>query len=615
MHWRLRVITGLSVVALLLALLILINIAQDVYRTGGIAPAAPTSTPAEQGIVSDAQEQPAPASAQPPTPTPRRSTSAPQVLTTTPQPPTPSPQAAFFDGQHFSYAPDFYEPEIQAFLDAQPGPLREVRFQIGDRSQSFAEVLVNFSNLYSFNPKILLALIEQQSQLLSAADPAPEQLDWAMGFQGENERKQGLYSQLYWSVVTLRRAVADYANYPPEALPDLVFEDDEEQPVPPDISLTRYAIARVLARTTTPDNLPAAMNDFLATYTRLFGDPRLPPEGWPPRAEPFLYRPFEKPFRVTSFFDHETPFLKQNGSLVSFWGTTEVSLSYDGHTGWDYALKPPDPILAAADGRVVFAGNSDDGCGFPARGVIIDHGNGYRTLYWHLSVLQVEAGEEVRQGTQIGIAGATGCAFGPHLHFQVQYLGRDVDPYGWCGSSADPWADNPAGARSTWLWADMPNPCGPPPPSTVVVDDTSPGFVRSGEWQRSDLGYGTGALYTATSWLNSEREPWELRRLVNTPALAVWQPDLPGAGSYRVMAYIPYVLNGLDDSRALRYRVHHSEGQTEIIVDGEAAANAWADLGTYRFDPAERPRVSVSTLAGDEARGLWADAVAWIPVQ
>ncbi|NJO83496.1 MAG: M23 family metallopeptidase, partial [Blastochloris sp.] len=85
-----------------------------------------------------------------------------------------------------------------------------------------------------------------------------------------------------------------------------------------------------------------------------------------------------------------------------------------------------------------FAGNSDDGCITPARGVIIDHGNGYRTLYWHMSVLQVETGELVGQGAQLGIAGASGCAFGPHLHFQVQYLGRDVDPYGWCGVRADP---------------------------------------------------------------------------------------------------------------------------------------------------------------------------------
>lgn len=525
-------------------------------------------------------------------------------------------QDAFFDPQRFSYEPGFYEPEIQAFLDAQPGPLKEVRFQIGDRSQSFATVLVGFSNLYSFNPKILLALMEQQGQLLSTAEPSADQLTWAMGFRGEGERHSGLYAQFRWSAFALRQAVRDYAlGKPANALPDLVFADDTRQPVPPNIGMVRYALARVLARTTTPEALPDKLNTFLAIYTRLFGDPRQPPTGWPPLAAPFLTSPMERPTRVTSFFDHDSPFLQQNGSLVSFWGTIEVALSYDGHTGWDYALRPPDAVLAAAPGVVVFAGNSDDGCGIPAVAAIIEHGNGYRTLYWHLSDVSVEAGQRVQAGTEVGIAGATGCAFGPHLHFQVQYLGRDVDPYGWCGVVPDPWANNPAGQQSVWLWADMPSPCSPPPGDTIVVDDQSPGFARQGDWQQSPLGYAGGALFTSTNYVSAEYQPWEIRPLANTPAVAVWQPELPRAGTYRVLAYIPYVLNGLDDSQELRYRVAHSSGETEVVVDGEATANFWADLGTYTFDPQENALVSLSSLAGDEARGIWADAVAWIPVR
>jgi murein DD-endopeptidase MepM/ murein hydrolase activator NlpD len=325
----------------------------------------------------------------------------------------------------------------------------------------------------------------------------------------------------------------------------------------------------------------------------------------------------ERNFRVTSFFDHDTPFLDQNGSLTSFWGTTEAHLSYDGHTGWDYAMMPPDAILAAADGVVVFAGNSDDGCGVPSRSVIIDHGNGYRTLYWHLHTLMVETGEVVGRGAQIGIAGATGCAFGPHLHFQVQYLGRDVDPYGWCGDGPDPWASNPAGQQSTWLWADMLNPCGIADPDTIVVDNDSPGFITGGEWQQSALGYGGDAIFTETSHSPTDAEPWQMRFVADTPAFAIWQAPLPHAGRYRVLAYIPYILNGLDDSQELRYLVRHSEGETEVRVNCEENANAWADLGTYTFAPADQsiqaPRVVLSTLAGDNGRGMWADAVVWIP--
>lgn len=520
--------------------------------------------------------------------------------------------AAYFDPQRFSYEPDFYVPQIQAFLDSQPGPLKATSFQVGDRSHSLAEVLVSIGSLYSLNPKILLAMAEQQSQLLSTPQPSTEQMTWAMGFRGDGGNRQGVFDQLRWAAIELRRAVRDYATLPPDALPELVFSDDTRQPVPDGISMTRYALARVLAQTTTPDGMSSKLDTFLQTYTRLFDDPRQPPTGWPPVAEPFLTSPMETPTRVTSFFDHDTPFLLQNGSLVSFWGQSEVALSYDGHTGWDYGLRPPDPVLAAAEGTVVFAGNSDDGCYTPARAVIIDHANGYRTLYWHLSEVHVETGQRVPRGLQIGAAGATGCAFGPHLHFQVQYLGRDVDPYGWCGTTPDPWQINPAGQVSVWLWADMPSPCAPPPPGVIVVDDSSPGFARSGDWQTSALGYGGTALFAATSNGN-DQQPWQARPL-DTPAVAVWQPELPEAGRYQVLAYVPYVLNGLEDSNTVRYYVRYQGGETEVVVDGESHANSWADLGTYAFDPSDPPIVSVSTLAGDQGRGAWADAVAWVPV-
>lgn len=541
--------------------------------------------------------------------------------TPTQAPRRPASPDAFFDEQRFSYAPDFYQPEIAAFLDGQPGPLKDMRFQVGDRSQSLAEIVVVASSLYSFNPKILLALLELQSGLLSTADPSPTRFDWALGFRGEGGSYRGLYRQINWGIVSLRRAIRDHTlGTQAGRLPDLIFADGERQTLPPDTGLARYVLAKVLARTTTPEDLDARLDGFQATYTRLFGDPRLPPVGWPPPTEPFLARPMEQPFRVTSFFDHNTPLLHQNGSVTSFWGVSEAALSYDGHTGWDYAMRPPDRVLAAAGGTVVFAGNSDDGCRTPARAVVIDHGNGYRTLYWHLDSLGVETGQVVAQGAVLGVAGDTGCSIGPHLHLQVQYLGRDIDPYGWCGSTPDPWASTPAGQASAWLWADMLNPCAAPPPDTIVVDDSDPGFASSGEWERSPLGYGGGAHFTATSYNYRGRPSWHVLPLFETPAVAIWQPDLPQAGRYRVVAYIPYVLNGMDDSLAVHYQVYHRNGVTETVVDTEATANSWADLGTYTFEPgpgatglATPPRVRVSTLAGDHGRGLWVDAVAWIP--
>ena len=96
-----------------------------------------------------------------------------------------------------------------------------------------------------------------------------------------------------------------------------------------------------------------------------------------------------------------------------------------GHIGLDIAARMWDPIVAIADGTVVFA---EWGGGY-GNLVIVDHGDGWDSYYAHLSEFAVEAGEEVRQGQLLGGAGTTGYSTGPHLHFEIRYYGRPVDPH------------------------------------------------------------------------------------------------------------------------------------------------------------------------------------------
>ncbi len=599
-----------------IALLVLVGVLMLVSRQTGIAffprmPAVPSIPTLVAGLQPPTPEPP---------PTPIVDTPVPTaaiIVPTAAAPQQPVVQVSrYLDNQRLSYAPNAYQPELQALFDQRGSSLREVRFQVGDRSQTAPEVLVNLSVLYSFSPHVLLTLIEMQSQLLSDPTPSPDQTTWALGYRGEGEKQRGLYNQIRWGAFALREAIRDYAiSYQQgSSLPELEFANGDRRPAPTNLSLADYTLVRVLAQTTTPQELDRKLQQFIETYTTLFGDPRQPLADLPPPAEPFFSRPLERRVRVTSFFDHDTPFLRTNGSLLSFWGNQDL-YSYDGHTGWDYAALPSDRVLAVAAGTVIFAGNSDDGCGIPARAVVIEHGNGYRTLYWHLSSIEVVAGQPVEAGTPLGYAGATGCAFGSHLHLQVQYLGRDVDPYGWCGSTPDPWAVNPAGQVSVWLWAHEPSPCVPPPPDMIIVDDSSPGFRASGEWTLSALGYAGNARYSRTRLADVEPEVWQVRTLSATPDIALWQPDLPHAGMYQVLVYVPYILNGLDDARTIRYQIRHRDGTSEALIDGESAANAWIDLGSYPFDPSLPAWVSVSTLSNDAGRGIWVDAVAWVPVE
>lgn len=90
----------------------------------------------------------------------------------------------------------------------------------------------------------------------------------------------------------------------------------------------------------------------------------------------------------------------------------------------DFPAETGAPILAAASGRVVFAGE------YPQYGKIveIDHGNGFVTRYAHASRLNVRVGELVVRGQRVATVGTTGRSTGPHLHFEVRLHGVPQNP-------------------------------------------------------------------------------------------------------------------------------------------------------------------------------------------
>jgi murein DD-endopeptidase MepM/ murein hydrolase activator NlpD len=95
------------------------------------------------------------------------------------------------------------------------------------------------------------------------------------------------------------------------------------------------------------------------------------------------------------------------------------------HTGIDYPLPTGTPVSAAGRGRVVFAGWDGSGYG---RLVVVEHPLGVRSMYAHLSSIQVNQGQSVAAGSRVGLVGATGVATGPHLHFEIRLRGAAVDP-------------------------------------------------------------------------------------------------------------------------------------------------------------------------------------------
>lgn len=125
------------------------------------------------------------------------------------------------------------------------------------------------------------------------------------------------------------------------------------------------------------------------------------------------------------------PFSGPTGSGAFAWPTAAHYLSgwtfmdpgQPSHMGVDIAAKTGAGISAADNGVIIFAGWNTWGYG---NMIMIDHGNGWQTLYGHLSQINVVCGQPVYQGNLIGLAGNTGNSYGAHLHFEMQndQLGR-----------------------------------------------------------------------------------------------------------------------------------------------------------------------------------------------
>lgn len=118
------------------------------------------------------------------------------------------------------------------------------------------------------------------------------------------------------------------------------------------------------------------------------------------------------------------------GSGTFVWPTVSRLISgndfWSGHLGLDIGAPMGAPVYAADSGVVVYAAGIGGGYGLM---VMIDHGNGFHTLYAHLSTIVARCGSNVGQGQTIAYSGSTGNSTGPHLHFEIRYGGAFVNPW------------------------------------------------------------------------------------------------------------------------------------------------------------------------------------------
>ncbi len=116
----------------------------------------------------------------------------------------------------------------------------------------------------------------------------------------------------------------------------------------------------------------------------------------------------------------------------SYWVTSKFGFRSDpfnkkkaGHKGVDLASRTGNKIQIKAKGRVIKVEHSNRGYG---NNIIVDHGNGFKTRYAHMHKIYVKKGDYLKINATIGEVGNTGRSTGPHLHYEVLYQGRPVDP-------------------------------------------------------------------------------------------------------------------------------------------------------------------------------------------
>ncbi len=379
----------------------------------------------------------------------------------------PRPSAAFSPptATFLQAAPQGVPVDVQAFLDQQPGVLKQYR----DGDRTAAAIIEGNSLYYGLSPYLLLTLLETSSQLLTNPTPTDSTLKQPFGTAGP----VGFANQIEWASRELRAGLGPY-----DAPPKLTFSDGSSVVLSLDQAPEGVAVQRFLGQGRTRTEWDALNSRFMQAsgvyfqgqLTNLFSRPQAqptpqpaPPSSFTGTTNGFLFMPWPDGVSVVhlAYFDHTYPTVDSGGDgnqlVTTYLG--EAVVQYDTHDGHDYFF--PDqpigtPILAAAPGTA-YAWSS------PGLGVVILHDNGYETVYWHLDqfdarfngLVDTNRGVPVNTGDMLGTSGSTGFVIGtPHLHFEVRRNGRQVDPYGWFGFGSDPCAAYAGCEASPWLWND-----------------------------------------------------------------------------------------------------------------------------------------------------------------
>lgn len=469
----------------------------------------------------------------------------------------------------------FAPAEIQRLLAERGSPLASYQEVVGEQTLSAAELFwaaAQHSD-YGLSPKALLTTLYLED-------------GWKWTQPG------GLYAHLKQIALELQRGYQAGQAPDPEASAKGI-------PLPHNTSAT-YALAHYYApRAKVVSQVRGSLQEWSAAYRELFN--RDPAKEVSAKAiatnVPFLRLPFEHPadhlVPIEAFFDHAYPgqieepnILRSDGKALPgahYTGCWRAMTCYSGHNATDFTMPTGTPLYAAAAGTVVYRLDVEGG-------VIIDHGNGYRTLYWHMDKIIVDWKQQVKDGQLLGWSDNRGVSSHPHLHFGLRLtaLSQDVDPYGWWSTGKDP-----VPGPSKFMWR-----------GDLLADNREPQMQLFYDqyWTRDARGYGGESWYTRSTNIGGNSTNW-----------GIWGTYIPTPGKYSVSAYWP---KSGENTTAAVYQVWHAGGMTPVKISQRSDGDRFVPLGTFQFD--EGPIVVILTDLtpdGFKDQRVYFDALRWQPTE